>query len=370
MSGPVSVGSLFSGYGGLDLGLSMVIDTRTTWVSDIEAGPRKVLAYRYPAAPNLGDVTAVDWRGVEPVDIICGGSPCQDLSVAGRRAGMAPGTRSGLWESMRAAIKTIRPRLVVWENVTGATSARAWSRSDDIDYVGHEGWRVDRDQPLLRALGRVAGDLAALGYDAQWVNVRASDVGAPHRRARIFLLATRREAAADALRIISDWPRRPRDGRPESPDRDHSDVRLLPTPKVQPEQRQSPGYGVSLGDLAVSTAERGGIDYGPYSPAIIQWETLTRPSPPPTEPAPSGRRLSARFVEWMMGLPEGWVTGVPGVSRTAQLRMLGNGVVPQQAAHALTILADWAQRPATPPDESDELGTPDMLASLTAGRLL
>lgn len=366
-----TIGSLFAGYGGLDLALGLLGPARTAWMADIEPGPRTVLAHRYPAAPNLGDVTGIEWGRVEPVDIICGGSPCQDLSVAGRRAGMAPGTRSGLWESMRAAIKTIRPRLVVWENVAGATSARAWSRSDDIDYVGHEGWRVDRDQPLLRALGRVAGDLATLGYDAQWTTVRASDVGAPHRRARIFLLATRREAAADALRIISDWPRHPRDGRPESPDRDPRDaMRLLPTPQVQPEQRQSPGYGISLGDMAVSTAERGGIDYGPYLPAIIQWETLTRPSPPPTEPAPSGRRLSAQFVEWMMGLPEGWVTDVPGVSRTAQLRMLGNGVVPQQAAHALTILADWATTDGEPPTSTDELGTPDMLASLTAGRPL
>mgnify|MGYP000871210754 CR=1 FL=1 len=361
-----TVGSLFSGYGGLDLALSFLSPVRTAWVADIEPGPRRVLARRFPDAPNLGDVTTVDWGRVEPVDVITGGSPCQDLSTAGRRAGMRPGTRSGLWESMATAIHRLTPPVVIWENVAGALSAPAWSRSDDDYFVGARGWSVDQEQPLCRALGRVAGDLAGFGYDAQWTTVRASDVGAPHRRARLFLLATRRAAAADALRIISDWPRPPRGGRPESPDRDRSDVRLLPTPQVQPEQRQSPGYGISLGDLAVSTAERGVIDYGPYKPAIVQWETLTRPSPPPTEPAPGGRRLSARFVEWMMGLPEGWVTDVPGVSRTAQLRMLGNGVVPQQAARAVSVLASWAAMGGHAPEETDELGTPDMLASLIA----
>ena len=109
------------------------------------------------------------------------------------------------------------------------------------------------------------------------------------------------------------------------------------------------------------------IDFGAYAPVITLWEALTRPSPPPTDPAPrGGRRLSARFVEWMMGLPEGWVTDVPGVSRTAQLRMLGNGGVPPQAAHALCILAGWAAMGGHAPEETDDLGTPDMLASLIA----
>lgn len=350
--------------------------------------------FKLRRAPKAGEVTTVYDLTVErDHSFIAAGivvHNCQDLSVAGRRAGMRPGTRSGLWESMAAAIHRLAPPVVIWENVPGARSAPAWSRSDDDDFVGTRGWTVDQDQPLCRALGRVAGDLASLGYDAQWTTVRASDVGAPHRRARIFLLATRRETAADALRIISDWPRHPRDGRPESPDRDPRDaMRLLPTPSVvdqgssktieewdawtarmRREHGNGDGNGPSLSIEVLRTAERGGIDYGPYLPAIIQWETLTRPSPPPTEPAPSGRRLSARFVEWMMGLPEGWVTGVPGVSRTAQLRMLGNGVVPQQAAHALSILADWATMDGEPPSDTDELGTPDMLASLTAGRPL
>ena len=80
-------------------------------------------------------------------------------------------------------------------------------------------------------------------------------------------------------------------------------------------------------------------NWGPYGPAIERWEAATgRTAPPPTEPERTGQRLSPRFVEWMQGLPEGWVTDVPGLSRNAQLKALGNGVVPQQAAMALRLL--------------------------------
>lgn len=82
------------------------------------------------------------------------------------------------------------------------------------------------------------------------------------------------------------------------------------------------------------------IDWGPYAEAIAQWaDVLGRDAPAPTEPGRDGQpRLAARFVEWCMGLPDGWVTAVPGLSRPVQLRMLGNGVVPQHAAHAFTLL--------------------------------
>lgn len=89
-------GSLFSGYGGIDRAIADVFGAETAWVSDVDPGANAILAHRYPDAPNLGDITAVDWSTVEPVDIISGGSPCQDLSMSGRRAGMTPGTRSNL----------------------------------------------------------------------------------------------------------------------------------------------------------------------------------------------------------------------------------------------------------------------------------
>lgn len=82
----------------------------------------------------------------------------------------------------------------------------------------------------------------------------------------------------------------------------------------------------------------GGVDgrWGPYGAAIARWEMLTRPAPPPTD---AGGRLHPRFVEWMQGLPDGWVTATPGLGRPAQLTALGNGVIPQQAARAVQLLA-------------------------------
>lgn len=196
-----TIGSLFSGYGGLDLGVTGALGPGDTlFVSDVEKGPCAVLAHRYPDAPNIGDITRVDWRDVPRVDVLCGGSPCTDLSTAGARAGMTKDTRSGLWESMFRGVQELRPRLVVWENVLGATSARAFSLLEQRD--GRVG--AEDGGPVLRALGRVLGDLASIGYDAQWGVLPASAVGAPHKRARIFLVAhphgqpwvQRRESAA------------------------------------------------------------------------------------------------------------------------------------------------------------------------------
>ena len=87
-------GSLFAGMGGLDIAIADVFGATTAWVSDVDPGANAILAKRYPDAPNLGDITRIDWATVPRVDIISGGSPCQDLSHAGRRAGMTDGTRS------------------------------------------------------------------------------------------------------------------------------------------------------------------------------------------------------------------------------------------------------------------------------------
>ena len=192
----MKVGALFAGYGGLELGLAAVLPTRLAWVSEIDPAASKVLARHWPNVPNHGNITAIDWAQVEPVDVITGGSPCQDLSHAGRRVGMRAGTRSGLWASMCDAIDIIRPRLVIWENVRGALSAPADSDVEPCPVcVGDE-----RDVHL-RALGRVLGDLAELGYDARWTGLRAADVGAPHGRFRVFLVA---EPAENADRAAGD----------------------------------------------------------------------------------------------------------------------------------------------------------------------
>lgn len=330
MTTPLRLGGLFAGYGGLDLAVASVLNTQPAWFSEYAKGPSKVLAHRFPGVPNHGDITKIDWSTVEPVDILTGGSPCQDLSQAGKRAGMTGGTRSNLWVSMREAIAQLQPSLVVWENVRGAYSASANSSLEHcpgcMGDPRHTG-------PALRALGRVLGDLSDLGYNAAWYGLSASDVGAPHGRPRVFVAAypdsrgNRLQAIRDA--VVGQDPTPPRNG----------DAGRHPHPlrsgDVPPHQDRPD--------------RRGQVDpgWGDYARAVQHWESLTRPAPDASELGPTGRgRVTVAFSEWMMGLPAGWVTDVPGITYTEAREALGNGVVPQQAEFALrTLLAD-----TTPPE--------------------
>ena len=382
----LTIGSLFTGAGMLDRAAEHVFGARTVWVSDIDKGACKVLAYRYPHAPNLGDITAIDWATVPRVDIFTGGSPCQDLSTAGRRAGMKEGTRSGLWESMREAIATLKPTYVLWENVHGALSAEAASGLEHcpgcMGGAGHGG-------PVLRALGRVLGDLADLGFDAEWYGLRAADVGACHGRFRVFVLAYANGAGSQgqpdqAGAASAERHRHPvaSAGRPDLtllPTPTASDtngagahgtggadlrtaVQLLPTPTAVTRDRSSEELerrwidgergtrGRNLDDLTAH------IDWADYAAAIARHEQAWGvPAPEPTEEKPlprptlnrhgnpranPGRRLSAKFVEWMMMQPPGWITDVPGVTRNEALKLCGNGVVTPQAVHALRVMLD------------------------------
>lgn len=197
MSGP-RIGSLFSGVGGLDLAIARAIGGETVFVADIckvdKAGnvghhdphrsPCSVLAHRFPGVPNLGDVSLIDWtpwRGL--VEILCAGFPCQGMSIAGLRAGLAD-SRSGLWSQVVRAITELQPRLVVLENVPGIFTAPA---AGDVEpcpiCLG------DEPGEHLRALDAVLADLASIGFDADWTVVPASGVGAAHKRERWFCAA-------------------------------------------------------------------------------------------------------------------------------------------------------------------------------------
>jgi DNA (cytosine-5)-methyltransferase 1 len=166
------VGSMCSGYGGLDLAVLSVLNARLAWCADPDPHASRVLAARFPHARNLGDLRAVDWAAVPRVDLVTAGFPCQDISTAGAGAGITEGTRSGLWTCIAEAVRQLRPASVLVENVAALRS---------------------------RGLGRVLGDLAGLGYDTQWASVRAADVGSAHRRARIFVLAVQPGAITGLL---------------------------------------------------------------------------------------------------------------------------------------------------------------------------
>lgn len=252
------IGSLCSGYGGLDLAVERFFGGQTVWFSEFEAAPSKVLAHHWPTVPNLGDMTKVDWSNVPPIDIATGGTPCQDLSTAGRRRGMTDGTRSNLWVQMRECIAATKPSIVIWENVRGAYSACADSEVGQCPRcMGQPG----KHRPFLRALGRVLGDLSDLGFDAEVVGLRASDAGAPHERFRVFVVAY----AADADRATRDQWRlaasRQAEGgwtRPDAcgSDRAWTGLNLLPTPTTMDSQSSggSTPSNVTLTDAVVRTA--------------------------------------------------------------------------------------------------------------------
>lgn len=391
MSENLNIGSLFSGYGGLDLAVEAVIGASPAWFCEFDPAPSKVLAHHWPDVPNHRDVTQINWDTVEPVDILTGGSPCQDLSQAGKRAGMTEGTRSNLWVNMREAINHLRPRLVVWENVQGALSAPATSDSDMEPATGLLG---NTGGGHLRALGRVLGDLTEIGYDTEWTTLRASDVGAPHHRARIFLIAWPREHAPN-----TDDERRgqgteqPLTGQEEVPsivggrssaadpqrddgrqgpllDRGGTQAQWSTTTSGLEHSSGSPTDTERIGRQwrGATPAQTGGaqsptdrlrvgnrsVEWGKYAPAIRRWErVLGVAAPNPTEPNTKGNpRLAAPFAEWMMGLPAGWVTNPEiGLTRAQQLKAIGNGVCPQQAVTALCQLIENSNSTAPPADD-------------------
>lgn len=333
LGGEPDIVSLFSGYGGLDIAVQQVLGGQVAVHVDNDPGATAILAHHWPHVPNLGDITAVDWHGLDvrlaPIRILTGGFPCQDVSAAGRRAGLTPDSRSGLWTHMARAIAVLQPQLVVIENVRGLLSATAHR---DVE-PGPAGLGDGGAEPVLRALGAVLGDLAQLGYDAVWHGLRAADVGAPHGRFRVFIAAV--PNADSAARV--EW-RQPAPGQAESWG-SRADARGRSGVAAADGQRQVP-----IG--SESAVEQ---DWVEYEPAIRRWEhVLGRPAPEPTMPAARSVNpvLSPRFVEWLMGLPTGHVTDVPGLSCDEQFIALGNGVVPQQAAaalrHCLQVLSSFS----------------------------
>ena len=363
--------SLCTGYGGLDSALLTLSGGQVLVYGENSPAARTVLSYRTPHIPNVGDIVTADWsQWAGRVTWLTAGWPCQPFSAAGRQKGAAD--ERAIWPAVARAIRELGCDLVFLENVD-----RIASRHAD----GHV------------ELARVLGDLAALGFDAEWRRVAAADAGAPHRRRRIFILAWHK-TTSDGQGYGRDEGRPEPAGQQRGPDvalgggataadPGGSGLEVLsvehPGPQRQTTER---GGGAPVADsghirrgsrqhdlctrqsdvdrsntASTHTAQelldrkrdigqgwrsespdrRSHVEWGPFDAAIRRWELIRGTSvPEPTiTGARGGRKLSPFFVEWMMGLPAGWVTEVPGISINDQLALLGNGVVPAQAWLAL-----------------------------------
>lgn len=327
-------GSLFSGIGGLDLAVEAVTGARTVWQVERDAWCRSVLARHWPEARRYDDVMTAGTEGqeLERVDIIAGGFPCQDVSVAGKRAGLTGGERSGLWSEFARIVRVVRPRLVFVENVAGLLSME---------------------------FGRVLGDLAALGFDAEWGVFRASDAGAPHRRERVFVLAVADAAGVDDERDERCGGSSGRSvraagvrGRGEAvADADSGRCEFQRERGVLHGQREALWHDVDRRDVASVADARS---------KRLQGIVSTRATSRATDGRSAGSRRAQRRLGGVAdGLPRGldahrWPAGrgeaqheweAPRVAqgvpeRRQRLKALGNAVVPQQAALALTVLAE------------------------------
>lgn len=225
-----AIGSLCTGYGGLDMAVQAVLGGHLAWVADPDPGAAAILARHHPNVPNLGDLTTVDWAAVEPVDIVCGGYPCQPFSVAGLRKGTAD--ERHIWPHIATAIRVLRPRLCLFENV-----------------AGH----------IRLGLADVLADLARLGFDAEWTTLRASDVGAAHQRKRLWLAAWPAGSGGPGLawwraaRAVADGGRHPSDalgvGRGEG--------------RPEPAGQQGGSHAVGGRGAAHADADRGRLPGGP-----------------------------------------------------------------------------------------------------------
>lgn len=273
--------SLCTGYGGLDLAVEEFFNAELIGCADIDKYASIAIDKHFDV-PNYGDIRNVLNLDIE-CDILTAGYPCQPFSQAGQRKGLDD--ERHIWPTIAQIIGKFRPRIVVLENVRGHLSL---------------------------GLKEVLKDLAQLGYHARWEVVRASDVGAPHQRARVFIVA---------------YPNTYGVGQPlgenECPEKRH--------------QGKSQSESSELGKIGGNSNNQQLQADGQMQKLGRRFETRSQLSLRPVPDPLVNGKLNTKFVEYMMGLPEGWVTDLP-ISRAQQFKLLGNGVVPQQALYALDLL--------------------------------
>ena len=287
----LTIGSLFSGIGGLELGLEMAGLGPVLWQVEKDPFRRCVLAHHWPTAERFDDVCTVGASTLAPVDLICGGFPCQDVSSAGARRGLS-GSRSGLWREFARVVSAVRPRWVVVENV--ASGAGLW---------------VDA----------ITSDMGERGYACLPIPISASDVGAPHRRARIFIVAHADRDRKPVLAVDAEVA-----GSPEPSADAHSHKLRLD------EQRLAARRPDGVRDEGETVAGNDG------SPRTTSDTDETGREGPGTGKENKGRRGLAGNAGWspqpgVVPLVHGLSGGMAGRRRRARIRALGDTVVPQCA---------------------------------------
>lgn len=356
----VIVGSLFSGLGGLDVACEWQWGAHTAWQLDLTG--ERIRRRHWPDARQIvGDVQTVDPAALPPVDVLCGGFPCQDLSVAGDMAGL-DGARSGLYREVLRFAQALAPRFVVMENVPG----------------------------LLSYMPRLCRDFRALGYGLTWAVCEAADAGYPHLRRRVFVLATKGggdvglvpvdqkqrwtgEGREWATPSCNDYKGSTQEGQRRGQLSEH--VIIVPGDALVRLPDDVDGWYVPAGHCG--KAEVIGINgdqidvrwpSGEIEPVPVEWVQH------------AGKRLAPEWVEALMALPMGWTDtegprltvdrhapsvrgrypegwdrtqpwpgyawepsrtlpdGDPVPGRPARIRALGNAVVPQQAHLALSAM--------------------------------
>ena len=274
----LNVLDIFSGIGGFSIGLE-AIGMQTVAFCEINPFCRKILKTHWPFVPIFPDITTIhkeDLKALPRIDVIAGGFPCQDISVAGKQKGITA-KRSGLWKEFVRLINEIRPKYAIIENVANLRST---------------------------GLIRVLQDLWEIGYDAEWHCIPASAFGAPHRRDRIWIIAHPACIGKVGLSVRKE--------KTESALGDS--CKNATNPDCQRLQRCRGFEEIS----PICTQEQIGMYY--CSRGIKQWS-----KEPLEAPRLKDERLNPDWVEWLMGYPISWTDGG---SRMQRLQSLGNAVVP------------------------------------------
>lgn len=301
----LNVGSLFSGIGGIELGFEREGFT-TEWFVENNEFCQKILRKHWSDVPIYGNISTLDFKKLKKVDVLTGGFPCQDISIAGKGKGIT-GSRSGLWSHFARAIGVLRPKYAVVENV-----------------------------PMLvrRGLDVVLADIAALGYDAEWFCLRASDFGALHRRERVFIVA---------------YP--DKDGKPVKPVNGGTGQGKLGGFVAHPIGERCPGGVVQRGSKGQE--KDGAKVQGRSSPRFLADDWGERVQGFREESLQGEQRFSwcedVRGVEDLSGrpnLPEplvrGGRDGVP--DRVDRTKAIGNAVVPVVAQFIARQIREWEEK--------------------------